>query len=68
MHNQIPMLNVSLHVLPDFTGRILLYVENGVVKVDRRLLPEEIMGTPALFDQILANADYRVATTVGSSS
>ncbi len=24
-----PVLNIDLHVLPDFTGRVVLYIENG---------------------------------------
>lgn len=36
-----PVLNVDLHVLPDFTGRVVLYIENGKVKCDHRLSDEE---------------------------
>ncbi|EBO9661262.1 hypothetical protein ZP13_15335 [Salmonella enterica subsp. enterica] len=36
-----PLLNVDLHVLPDFTGRVVLYIENGRVTCDRRLLDDE---------------------------
>ncbi|HCA7159586.1 TPA: hypothetical protein ACJ2TD_001837 [Klebsiella pneumoniae] len=60
MHSQIPMLNVALHVSPDFSGRIMLYVENGLVKSDLPLLPDEIIGTPTLFNQLLERAGYRV--------
>ena len=60
MDNQIPVLNVSLHVYPDFSGRILLYVENGFVKGDTVLRQDEIIGTPVLFDHILEHAGYRV--------
>ncbi|EOZ9154025.1 hypothetical protein ACQYAW_000608 [Citrobacter freundii] len=44
MHGmQIPpqVLNVDLHVLPDFTGRVVLYIEKGRVTCDRRLLDDE---------------------------
>lgn len=37
----IPVLPVELHVLPDFTGRVVLYIENGKVKCDRRLSDDE---------------------------
>lgn len=37
----LPVLNVELAVLPDFTGRVVLYIENGRVKCDRRLLDDE---------------------------
>lgn len=60
MDNRIPVLNVSLHVSPNFSGRILLYVENGLVKGDTVLRPDEIIGTPSLFDHILERAGYRV--------
>lgn len=60
MDNQIPVLNVSLHVSPNFSGRILLYIENGLVKGDTVLHPDEIIGTSSLFDHILERAGYRV--------
>ena len=60
MHSQIPMLNVDLHVSQDFSGRIMLYVENGLVKSEMRLMPDEIIGTPSLFNQLLERAGYRV--------
>ncbi|MBJ8869311.1 hypothetical protein I5421_03045 [Citrobacter braakii] len=60
MDNKIPLLSVSLHVSPDFSGRILLYVEKGFVKGDTVLRPDEIIGTPVLFDHILERAGYRV--------
>lgn len=37
----IPVLPVELHVLPDFTGRVVLYIENGKVKCDRRLSDDD---------------------------
>ncbi|WP_202308477.1 hypothetical protein [Dryocola clanedunensis] len=37
----VPVLPVELHVMPDFTGRVVLYIENGRVKADRRLRDEE---------------------------
>lgn len=39
IHPQV--LNVDLHVLPDFTGRVVLYIEKGRVTCDRRLLDDE---------------------------
>ncbi|SSH11810.1 hypothetical protein [Klebsiella pneumoniae] len=60
MASQIPMLNVDLHVSPDFSGRIMLYVENGLVKSEMRLMPDEIIGTPSLFNQLLERAGYCV--------
>ncbi|MDT7353292.1 hypothetical protein RQN31_02425 [Citrobacter freundii] len=60
MFNQMPLINVDLHISPGFSGRIMLYVENGLVKSEIPLLPEEIIGTPVLFDHILERAGYRV--------
>lgn len=37
----MPVLPVELRVSPDFTGRVVLYIENGRVKADRRLRDEE---------------------------
>lgn len=34
MHNQTPMLTVNLYAAPDFTGRVMLYLEDGRVKSD----------------------------------
>lgn len=61
MHSQIPILNVDLHVSADFSGRILLYIENGLVKSEMPLLPNEIIGTPSLFNHLLERAGYRIA-------
>lgn len=61
MHSQIPMLNVDLNVSPDFSGRIMLYVENGLVKSEMRLMPDEIIGTSTLFNQMIERAGYREA-------
>lgn len=62
MHSQIPMLNVDLNVPLDFSGRIMLYMENGLVKSEIRLMPDEIIGTPSLFNQLLERAGYRVTS------
>lgn len=59
MHSQVPVLNVDLHVSPSFSGRILLYVEKGLVKSEMPLMPDEIIGTPTLFHQLLERAGYR---------
>ncbi|MDU2019008.1 MAG: hypothetical protein E6736_01940 [Leclercia adecarboxylata] len=61
MISRMPLLNIDLHVSPDFSGRILLYIENGVVKGETPLMPDEIIGTPSLFNQLLERAGYRIA-------
>lgn len=42
-----PVLNVDLHVLPDFTGRVVLHIENGRVICDRQLFDDEHICTLA---------------------
>ena len=44
-----PVLNVDLHVLPDFTGRVVLHIENRRVICDRRLLDDEHICSLATF-------------------
>lgn len=61
MTSRMPLLNIDLHVSPDFSGRILLYIENGLVKSEMPLLSNEIIGTPSLFNQLLERAGYRIA-------
>lgn len=34
----LPALNIELFISPDFTGRVVLYIENGRVICDRQLL------------------------------
>lgn len=68
MHNQIPMLNVDLHIAPDFSGRLMLYVENGVVKGETSLKQNEIIGTPELFSEILKRAGYCIVSDAGYKS
>jgi hypothetical protein len=41
MNIPAPVLPVELHVMPDFTGRVVLYIESGKVKCDRRLRDDE---------------------------
>lgn len=37
----LPALNIELFISPDFTGRVVLYIEKGRVTCDRRLLDDE---------------------------
>ncbi|ECJ3935066.1 hypothetical protein YQ86_24415 [Salmonella enterica subsp. enterica] len=37
----LPALNIELFISPDFTGRVVLYIENGRVICDRRPLDDE---------------------------
>ncbi len=61
MISRMPLLNIELHISPDFSGRILLYIENGVVKGETPLMADEIIGTPSLFNHLLERAGYRIA-------
>lgn len=61
MTSRMPLLNIDLHVSPDFSGRILLYIENGVVKGETPLMADEIIGTATLFNHLLERAGYRIA-------
>lgn len=61
MTSRMPLLKIDLHVSPNFSGRILLYIENGLVKAESPLMADEIIGTPTLFNQLLERAGYRIA-------
>ncbi|WP_057517573.1 hypothetical protein [Salmonella enterica] len=37
----LPALNIELFISPDFTGRVVLYIEKGRVTCARRLLDDE---------------------------
>ncbi|HFZ8993821.1 TPA: hypothetical protein ACIPUI_000913 [Citrobacter freundii] len=53
-------LTAELGVLPDFTGRVLLYIENGKVMADYRLLDKEIIASEetltAIFEKAICRA------------
>jgi hypothetical protein len=73
MHHGIriprPVLNVDLHVLPDFTGRVVLYIENGQVKCDRRLLNDEHICSLATFIEMAREMELRIGeATDGTDS
>lgn len=58
-----PVLNIDLHVLPDFTGRVVLYIENGQVTCDRRLLPEEHICSLDTFIEMARDMNLRIQET-----
>ncbi|STA84968.1 hypothetical protein [Citrobacter youngae] len=63
MHGmQIPpqVLNVDLHVLPDFTGRVVLYIEKGRVTCDRRLLDDEHICSLDTFIEMAREVGLRI--------
>lgn len=55
-----PVLNVDLHVLPDFTGRVVLYIERGRVTCDRRLLDDEHICALDAFIEMAREAGLRL--------
>jgi len=55
-----PFLNIDLHVLPDFTGRVVLYIENGKVMCDRRLTDDEHVCTVETFIQMAREMELRI--------
>ncbi|EPJ3207959.1 hypothetical protein LL364_004284 [Citrobacter freundii] len=55
-----PVLNVDLHVLPDFTGRVVLYIENGRVTCDRRLLDDEHICALDTFIEMAREMELRI--------
>ncbi|EGL9254833.1 hypothetical protein IMA94_004773 [Salmonella enterica] len=54
-----PVLNINLHVLPNFTGRVVLYIENGRVICDRQLLDDEHVCSLDSFIEIAREAGIR---------
>lgn len=64
-----PALNVDLHVLPDFTGRVVLYIENGRVTCDRRLLDDEHICALDTFIEMAREMELRIEeVTCGTDS
>ncbi|MBJ8848523.1 hypothetical protein [Citrobacter braakii] len=55
-----PVLNVDLHVLPDFTGRVVLYIDKGRVTCDRRLLDDEHICSLATFIEMVREMELRL--------
>ena len=58
IHPQV--LNVDLHVLPDFTGRVVLYIEKGRVTCDRRLLDDEHICALDTFIEMASEMELRL--------
>lgn len=55
-----PVLNVDLHVLPDFTGRVVLHIEKGRVICDRRLLDDEHICSLPTFIEMASEMELRI--------
>ncbi|EGK5349371.1 hypothetical protein IOX91_003199 [Salmonella enterica] len=53
-------LNVELFISPDFTGRVVLYIENGRVTDDRRLLEDEHICSMDTFIEMAREMELRL--------
>ena len=53
-------LLARLHVAPDFTGRVMAYIENGELKADMRLRQSEIVGSLESFIEAARSAGWTV--------
>ncbi|PLE64290.1 hypothetical protein B6I76_21200 [Klebsiella pneumoniae] len=62
-----PVLNVDLHVLPDFTGRVVVHIENGRVICDRQLFDDEHICTLATFIEMARDAGMRIEEEAGGT-
>lgn len=62
-----PVLNVDLHVLPDFTGRVVLYIERGRVTCDHRLLDDEHICALDTFIEMAREAGLRIQELTGGT-
>lgn len=62
-----PILNIDLHVLPEFTGRVVLYIENGKVKADRRLSDDEHICAIDTFIEMAREAGLRIQELTGGT-
>lgn len=58
-----PVLNIDLHVLPDLTGRVVLFIENGQVRCDRRLSPDEHICALDTFIEMARDMELRIQET-----
>ncbi|CAD5353262.1 hypothetical protein [Citrobacter farmeri] len=58
---------MDLHVLPDFTGRVVLYIENGRVTCDRRLLDDEHICALDTFIEMAREMELRIEEVTGGT-
>lgn len=63
-----PILNINLHVLPEFTGRVVLYIENGKVKADRRLSDDEHICALDTFIEMARDMELRLQEVPGGTN
>ncbi|EBS2696493.1 hypothetical protein ZQ65_25630 [Salmonella enterica subsp. enterica serovar Newport] len=56
----LPALNIELFISPDFTGRVVLYIENGRVTCERRLLDDEHICSLDTFIELAREMELRL--------
>ncbi|EAA8475700.1 hypothetical protein BET14_12425 [Salmonella enterica] len=56
----LPALNIELFISPDFTGRVVLYIEKGRVTCDRRLLDDEHICSLDTFIEMAREMELRL--------
>lgn len=56
----IPVLPIELHVMPDFTGRVVIHIEKGRAICDRPLLKNEHIATLDGFLKLVRMSGYKV--------
>lgn len=62
-----PILNEALHVLPDFTGRVVLYIQNGRMICNRRLLDDEHICSLATFIEMARDMELKIEEVAGGT-
>ncbi|EPX2834897.1 TPA: hypothetical protein PIW05_005134 [Klebsiella quasipneumoniae subsp. similipneumoniae] len=62
-----PVLHVDLHVLTDFTGRVVVHIENGRVICDRQLFDDEHICSLATFIEMARDAGMRIEEEAGGT-
>ncbi|MBP2835693.1 hypothetical protein [Dickeya parazeae] len=65
MPNQTPTITATLQVTSDFTGRVLVYVENGRASSDRRLFDDEHVACLDAFLELARLAGWQVVAPTG---
>ncbi|EOV0253361.1 hypothetical protein ACOIPX_005041 [Salmonella enterica] len=56
----LPALNIELFISPDFTWRVVLYIENGRVTCERRLLDDEHICSLDTFIELARDMELRI--------
>lgn len=65
MHNHEAHVPAVLNMPDDFTGRILVYLDKGKVKSQRRLKSNEIVGSPEFFSELCIRAGIKPELLTG---